>query len=321
MLRTLIIGAIALLVLAPASVARADPSLSEIEAQLEKSGDELEDTVEAYNKVTEDLAATQATATELQSRLQPLADNMAAANANVDQFAVVAFENSSQLRNIAVLLNAESSNTLVDQLSTLQQISRHQQRQITEYAAAKSKLDEQQKKLDETLAAQNAQKAELETKKKKIEGDVKKLEDLKRKATAAGSTKTAKPATPTGSAPQVSGKAGIAVQFAWNQLGKPYKWGAAGPSSYDCSGLTMAAWKAAGITLPHNAAQQYYYSAHVAHISRSQLAPGDLVFYRNLGHMGIYIGNGQIIHAPTTGDVVRLAPVDRTDTYGYGRVH
>ena len=93
-------------------------------------------------------------------------------------------------------------------------------------------------------------------------------------------------------------------------------WGAAGPNTFDCSGLTMMAWKAAGVSLSHNAAQQWQ---KFRHISRSQLAPGDLVFYNGLGHVGIYIGNNQIIHAPNSRTVVKVAPIDIDSLYGYGR--
>ena len=307
MLRTLLLGAVSLIVLAPATVAHADPTLAEIEAQLDKSGEELEVIIESYNQINIDLAASQA-------KVQPLADNMTAASANISQVAIASFKTSGNLRNLSVMLNASSSNDLMDRMSLLQQLSKEQQKQISDLSQAK-------KKLDETLAAQNAQKADLESKKKQIEGDVKKLDDLKKKAENAGSTKTKPVAKPTGPPPAVSGQAGKAVTYAWNQLGKPYKWGAAGPSSFDCSGLTMMSWNAAGISLPHNAASQWK-SSHVSHISRAQLAPGDLVFYSGLSHVGIYIGNNQIIHAPTTGKNVQIAPVDKGSTiYGFGRVH
>jgi len=94
-------------------------------------------------------------------------------------------------------------------------------------------------------------------------------------------------------------------------------WAADGPDGYDCSGLTMAAWRAAGVSLPHNAAMQWDV---VAHISRSQLKPGDLVFYNGLGHVAIYVGSGKIIEAPTFGESVKLASVDIMTPYGYGRV-
>lgn len=317
MLQALLAGVAALVVLAPATVAHADPTLAEIEAQLDKSNQDLEATIEAWNKINIDLAASQAKATELEGKLKPLEDNMAAADASVEGVAIAAFKSSGNLRSLSIVLNAESSNSLMDQLSMLQQITRQQQKEISDYKDAKAKVDDEKKQLDETIAAQTTQKADLENQRKKIEGDVKKLQDLQKRAKAAGSTKVTSPGVNPGNLPPVSGKAGSAVSFAKAQLGKPYSWGAAGPGSYDCSGLTMAAWKAAGVTLPHNAASQW---SQVAHISRSQLAPGDLVFYNNLGHVGIYVGNNTIIHAPHTGDVVKYASVDIDTLYGYGRV-
>jgi cell wall-associated NlpC family hydrolase len=321
-LRTLIVGAVALLVLAPASVAQAEPTLAEIEAQLEKMGDEFGATVEAYNKVNEELANAQAANTELQKKLQPFADTAAAAKANVDVLAVAAFKSSGGLGTLSVILNAQSSDSLVDQLSTLRQLNKHQQVEIAAFNNAQTKLADEQKKIDETLAAVNAKKADLEVKKKKIEGDVKKLEDLKRRATAAGSTKTTSVAKPAGPPPAVAGVAGKAVTFAWNQIGKPYKWGAAGPGSYDCSGLTSASWKSAGIGIPRVAQDQYYRTARV---TQAQAAPGDLVFFgsstSNITHVGLYIGNGQMIHAPTTGRTVEIQSLSkRTNTRGFGRV-
>jgi cell wall-associated NlpC family hydrolase len=114
----------------------------------------------------------------------------------------------------------------------------------------------------------------------------------------------------------VSGQAGKAVSYAWAQLNKKYVWGTAGPNTFDCSGLTMMAWKAAGVGLPHNAAEQYH---AIKHVTRSQLEPGDLVFYNGLGHVGIYIGNNQIIHAPNSRTVVKVSPIDVDTLYGYGR--
>jgi cell wall-associated NlpC family hydrolase len=115
----------------------------------------------------------------------------------------------------------------------------------------------------------------------------------------------------------VSGKAGVAVRYAYNAIGKPYVWGAEGPDGYDCSGLTKAAWAAAGVSLYHHAATQW---DETVRISRSQLAPGDLVFYADLGHVAIYVGGGQVIHSPTFGESVKLASVTMMTPYGYGRV-
>jgi cell wall-associated NlpC family hydrolase len=113
---------------------------------------------------------------------------------------------------------------------------------------------------------------------------------------------------------RTSPTATIAVTFALAQLGKPYVFGAAGPDAYDCSGLTMAAWAAAGVPLPHYTVTQAQMGTPVA--ARSLLQPGDLVFIPGSdgtmqapGHVGMYVGNDQIIEAPDTGDVVKLVPL------------
>jgi len=111
-----------------------------------------------------------------------------------------------------------------------------------------------------------------------------------------------------------SGRAGLAVASAYAQLGKPYRWGATGPNSFDCSGLTMYVWARAGVFLPHSSQAQYGSGPHV---SQSSLQPGDLVFYGSpIHHVGIYVGGGSMISAPHTGDVVRLQAAFRSDYVG-----
>jgi cell wall-associated NlpC family hydrolase len=113
--------------------------------------------------------------------------------------------------------------------------------------------------------------------------------------------------TPTASVP-VSGSAATAVQFALAQVGKAYVYGAAGPDAYDCSGLTMAAWGAAGVALPHSSSAQMGSGTPV---SISDLQPGDLVFYYSpVSHVGMYIGNGEIVNAENPSTGVVTAPVD-----------
>ncbi|MFF3840309.1 NlpC/P60 family protein [Streptomyces sp. NPDC001930] len=115
-----------------------------------------------------------------------------------------------------------------------------------------------------------------------------------------------------------NGRAAEAVSFARAQLGKPYVWGATGPSAYDCSGLTQAAWRAAGVSLPRTTYTQINAGRRV---SRSQLAPGDLIFfYSGISHVGLYIGGGQMIHAPRPGAPVRVAPIDEMPFAGATRV-
>jgi cell wall-associated NlpC family hydrolase len=114
---------------------------------------------------------------------------------------------------------------------------------------------------------------------------------------AALASSSSTPAPPA----KYGGVVGIAMQY----LGVPYVWGGASPSGFDCSGLTMYVYAQIGISLPHNAAMQY--NSVGVPVSRSELAPGDLVFFDGLGHMGMYIGGGQFIHAPHTGDVVKIS--------------
>ncbi|OKJ21011.1 hypothetical protein AMK21_13920 [Streptomyces sp. CB00316] len=123
---------------------------------------------------------------------------------------------------------------------------------------------------------------------------------------------------PRSSAAAPNSRAARAVSFAHGAIGKPYVWGATGPNAFDCSGLTQAAWKAAGVSLPRTTYTQINAGQRV---SRSELAPGDLVFfYSGISHVGLYIGGGQMIHAPRPGAPVRIAPVDHMPFAGATRV-
>jgi cell wall-associated NlpC family hydrolase len=119
--------------------------------------------------------------------------------------------------------------------------------------------------------------------------------------------------------PQVyNGDAGSrAALWACNQIGKPYVFGSAGPNSFDCSGLTMQAWASVGVSLPHNAYQQKH---SMRSVSYSDLQPGDLVFYfASISHVTIYVGNGWVVSAPSTGDRVRMKRYNEITPVGYGR--
>jgi len=114
-------------------------------------------------------------------------------------------------------------------------------------------------------------------------------------------------ATPTYDANVPAARYGQVVGIALQYLGVPYVWGGASPSTgFDCSGFVMYVFAQLGVSLPHHAASQFGYGTPV---SRDQLAPGDLVFFDGLGHNGIYIGGGQFVHAPHTGDVVKISSI------------
>ncbi|MEV0006529.1 NlpC/P60 family protein [Streptomyces sp. NPDC047973] len=143
--------------------------------------------------------------------------------------------------------------------------------------------------------------------------------DYERSADAAhGGAARADRGAPRGSVAAPNARAAEAIAFAQGALGKPYVWGATGPSSFDCSGLTQAAWRAAGVSLPRTTYTQINAGQRV---SRSELAPGDLVFfYPGVTHVGLYVGGGQMIHAPRPGAPVRYASLDDMPFAGATRV-
>jgi cell wall-associated NlpC family hydrolase len=117
--------------------------------------------------------------------------------------------------------------------------------------------------------------------------------------------------------PAPDDRAQVAVDTALAQLGKPYRYAADGPDSFDCSGLTMYAWAAAGVSLPHSSRAQY---AGLPHVAMDALVPGDLVFYGSpIHHVGLYVGDGRYVHAPQTGDVVKISSIYRDDYTGAAR--
>ncbi|MGH9055803.1 MAG: C40 family peptidase, partial [Acidimicrobiales bacterium] len=126
--------------------------------------------------------------------------------------------------------------------------------------------------------------------------------------------------TPTTPVPPPVATTPVALAWAFSELGQPYVWGATGPSSFDCSGLTQYVWHQAGVDIPRVAADQYAWTIPVP---LSDLLPGDLVFYgrTDIHHVGIYIGDGLMINAPHTGDVVRVSSIWWSDLAGFGRVH
>lgn len=313
LLRALVIGAVAVGTVLPASVAHADPSLSDIQRQITRDSAALEKIVEQYNKVNEQLKQSQAKVAAIQQELGPLQAELASTSTQIEQIAVTAYKGSG-LSGISALVGAQSPTDLIDQLSALDQMSRQNNAAVADYTAANEKLLADKAKIDAAMATQAKQKSDLEAQRKKINADLSKLKILRQKAYGQAQESASRY---TGSIPNISGSAGIAVRYAYGAIGKPYVWAADGPDSYDCSGLTMAAWRAAGKSLPHNAAMQWDV---VAHISRGSLLPGDLVFYYGLGHVAIYVGSGQVIHAPQAGENVKISSVDMAPPYGYGRV-
>lgn len=299
------------LLLLPGSAAVAEPSRAEIQQRITKQAAAVKALAEEYNDVKQQLQQTKTAATRHAAALPTLESQRVQAEAQVQHLAATAYK-TGHLRDAAAILNGGSS--LLDRLSSLDHLAKRRQAQLAgltdareRYAAVKQRLSTEQTKQDALLRG-------LAARKKKGEADLEKLYELRRQAYGQAQESGSRY---TGSIPSISGKAGVAVRYAYNAIGKPYVWAAEGPNGYDCSGLTLAAWRAAGKNLPHNTRQQW---GTVAHISRSQLQPGDLVFYSGLGHVAIYVGGNRIIHAPTFGEQVKLSSISIMSVYGYGRV-
>jgi cell wall-associated NlpC family hydrolase len=182
-----------------------------------------------------------------------------------------------------------------------------QQQVVAERAAARASIQSQLSQRQALLSSIRSQIAELQAQERARQAELAREAQARLAAQQQSSAQPAlvPPVQPPsgGGAPPPPSNGGV-VAIAMRYLGVPYVWGGASPAGFDCSGLTMYVYAQVGVSLPHNAAAQYGYGTPV---SRSQLAPGDLVFFDGLGHVGIYVGGGSFIHAPHTGDVVKIS--------------
>jgi cell wall-associated NlpC family hydrolase len=201
------------------------------------------------------------------------------------------------------VLAANDPSAVLDQMSVITAVSRNRGSQLAQFVASAQRLQLAQGQ-DKAAIEQIAQaQASLKSQKAALE---KQIAAQKKLITAAGGqVDTGTPASAGGCGKvQASAKALIAIRFACSKLGTPYLYGGTGPR-YDCSGLTQASWRAAGVSLPRTTSEQWTAGTHVTY---SQLQPGDLIFFEsNLGHMGIYIGGGKLVHSPQTGEVVKVS--------------
>jgi len=173
-----------------------------------------------------------------------------------------------------------------------------QEQVVAERAAKREEIEAAMAERDRLLASIKDQIAQIqaEERREQREAEAAAREQLASQPSSSGGD------APTGAPDsRYGGVVGIAMQY----LGIPYRWGGSSPSTgFDCSGFVMYVYSQVGVSLPHNAAMQY---GHGSAVSRSELQAGDLVFFNGLGHNGIYIGGGQFIHSPHTGDVVKIS--------------
>lgn len=277
---------------------------------------DLEQLTERLNSARDQLGRQQAAvqaATEVVAQSQT---RLAAARQQVGGIARSAYVGGGQ-SGFAALLTSDSAGNLVQRASTLKTIAEYQNA-ILGYSAsaadtaAQAQVTARKAAADAkaTYDAVSAQQAQLQARVTDYQAQFLRLSAQEKRAfidiADGGASRTDRPVVASSQAAQ------IAVNTALAQRGKPYSWGAAGPDSFDCSGLVLFSYQAAGISLPHSAANQATMGRPV---TRAELQPGDLIaFYNPVSHIGIYIGNGQMVHAPTSGDVVKVASIDAVGT-------
>ena len=322
---TLVLAGLAavLLCAVPAHAAPTPATSGDAAALMAARAHDLEKVTEAFDAARDQLAVQQAKAQAAQATYQKAEAALVLARQEVRGIARSAYTGDGS--SFAALLTSRSATDFVDKVTTLETIAGRQTavldqvRKVSEQAAQAEAAA--QKLVGQATATFNQVKSQqqaLQAQISQYQADFNRLSAQERAATLAaasgGTTQAASrgvdrsEAVPLGPSVAPSQAAQIAVNTALAQRGKPYVWAAAGPGSFDCSGLMLYAYRAAGISLPHSSAEQARMGRPV---SMSQLAPGDLVFYYSpISHVGMYIGNGQIVNAPTAGDVVKIVGID-----------
>jgi cell wall-associated NlpC family hydrolase len=317
-LRSLVCAAAAIgIVLTGPSVAHAAPDPATVEAEIDKQWNQLEPVIEQYNDVHGKLLKNQAQLKTLTKQLTPLQVQVDVALSQVRGMAVDAYKQGAPNAFNAMIISGTPTG-LTDKLTYLDQLARHQQEQIAGVAKLRDKYAGMKSDLDVLTKSIAARDKDLATQKAAIQKKIDSLQKLR--IQAYGSAGEADGPYKTGPCPvtYTNDKGGRAAQRACDLIGKPYVFGSDGPNSYDCSGLTKEAWASVGVHLEHYTKDQWTEGRSV---SRNELQPGDLVFYYpgSLHHVAIYIGGGMVVHAPHTGDHVRMATIERGPIAGYRR--
>ena len=289
-----------------ASPSNAEPDIDSVQSRVDKLYHQAEQASERYNDARLEMK-------KAQTRLAALQDDLDRQQAKVDDVraqvakAVVSQYQGQALSSTTQVLLSENPDAFLDQLTTVSEYNDQQSQMMADFAVQAKQLEMRQaaaqRELDRIAATKKElgqQKAEIDDKAAKAKELLGKLKD--RAAPASRSSARVPVNVPA------SGRAGAAVSYAMSQVGDAYVYGASGPSAYDCSGLTMMAWAQAGVGLPHSSSAQMGSGPPV---SQSQLQPGDLVFYYSpVSHVGMYIGNGMIVHAANPNSGVTTAPVN-----------
>jgi peptidoglycan DL-endopeptidase CwlO len=300
-LLALVIGSV------PGSPAQAEPSIDEVQTRVDRLYHQAEQAQERYHDAKVELDELRKDVGSLQADQDRQDDRLTTVREQVQDSIVSQYEGTS-LSAVGQAVVSEDPSRFLSQLTTIAAYNDIQSQLFADYSTELKALDIRSSATDDRRARMAALEKELAKEQAAVQdklaeakdqlGQLKEDEREELLASRSGSVRlpTDVPA---------SGRAGAAVQYALAQVGDAYVYGAAGPSAFDCSGLTMAAWAQAGVGLPHSSSAQFGAGPH---ISSSALQPGDLVFYYSpISHVGMYIGNGLIVHAANPGAGVLVA--------------
>jgi peptidoglycan DL-endopeptidase CwlO len=316
--------------LSVATPTQAEPDIDTVQSRVDRLYHQAEQASERFNDARLEVKAARGRLTALESRLARQKSKVETVRAQVAT-AVVAQYQGQALSSTSQVMLSDDPDDFIDQLTTVSAFNDQQSQMMAEFAVQARRLETREQaaqrevtKIAETSRELGEEKAEIDDKAAKAKELLKTLEERaaarasrSEARTASGSaaarasrseaTPPGSAAAPAASAP-ASGRAAAAVRYAMAQVGKSYVYGAAGPSAFDCSGLTMMAWAQAGVGLPHSSGAQMGSGTPV---SQSELQPGDLVFYYSpVSHVGMYIGNGQIVNALNPGAGVGISGVN-----------
>ena len=289
--------------------AYAEPTQDEVEDKIEELREEVSTAVEEYNQAKEDHDVAETLYEDLDEQVGDEEERYEELRTKVQELASATYQ-SGDLDSMANILSSEGPESLLEQNADLNYLSEAQKAQLDEFGASHERLfalkDEAEEALEEAeTALEEAEEAKTGVE-EKLEEQETLLAQFPDSDPAAEGADSSGGQSYTGSA---SGSAGAALDFAYAQVGKPYVWGGTGPNGYDCSGLVQAAWRAGGVDLPRTTYAQAEVGQRI--YDMNALQPGDIMFFfGGLSHDGLYAGNGQMVHAPSSGrniEVVGLA--------------
>lgn len=318
-LRILVIAALAAVGIGLSTTAvSAAPSPGQIEAQIDQKWNSLEPLIEKYNSVHDQLAAQQARVNALKKKIAPLAAQVDAA---MSQVSLISAERYKQGPGspFTAMLETGSPATFLSQLTELDEMANQQTAAVSGAASLKAQYDAQEAPIDALVSQLAGQQATLNAQRSAIQKQIDDLNRLRLTAYGTGSgTGSLRPAPCPSS---YNGSPGArAARVACAQAGKSYVFGAAGTTSFDCSGLTQYAWQhGAGLSLPHNAAAQKGVMKSIF-TNRANLQIGDLVFYyTDIHHVAIYVGGGWVMAASNPTVPLGMRKIDSSPVNSFGR--